>query len=212
VLLELREPHVDRAGEFAGAAGQALIERIDVIAHRLGYILGALAQALHQFAAIGLHGAVELGDVTGDQAAERVGVARDLFAERGAALVEHVLEGLQARGQHVLDRVAAAVEHLRQGFGVLAEVVDHRVAGRTQRGVHFLGAGGDSFGHLAAGLGEGVVELLRAARHGLDGDGGFLREALRDLVEPGAHHLLQAGGEVGKLVVHVLGLEIEAVR
>ena len=63
---------------------------------------------------------------------------------------------------------------------------------------------------LAAGLGEGVVEGLRAARHDLDGDGGFLREALRDLVEPGAHHLLQAGGEFGELVVHVLGLEIEA--
>ena len=40
--------------------------------------------------------------------------------------------------------------------------------------------------------------------------GGLLREALRDLVEPRRHHLLQAGGEVGELVVHVLGLEIEA--
>ena len=76
--------------------------------------------------------------------------------------------------------------------------------------VHLLGAGGDGFGHLAAGLGEGVVELLRAARHGFDGDGGLLREALRDLVEPGGHHLLQAGGEVGEFVVDIVGLEIEA--
>ncbi len=56
---------VERAGELAGAAADALIEGIDVIAHRLGHILGALAQPLHQFAAIGFHGAVELGDVAG---------------------------------------------------------------------------------------------------------------------------------------------------
>ena len=104
------EPLVERAGEFAGAAGDALVEGVDVIAHRFGHILGALAEPLDQFAAIGLHGAVEFGDVAGDQVAERGGVARDFLAERGAAVVEHVLEGLQARGQHVLDRVAAGVE------------------------------------------------------------------------------------------------------
>ena len=61
-----------------------------------------------------------------------------------------------------------------------------------------------------AGLGEGVVEVLRAARHIFDGDGGVLREAMRDLVEPGGHHLLQADGDVGELVVHGLRLETEA--
>ena len=63
---------------------------------------------------------------------------------------------------------------------------------------------------LAAGLGERVGELLRAARHGFDGDGRLLREALRHLVEPRGHHLLQAGGELGEFVVHVVGLEAEA--
>ena len=242
-LLELREAGVDRTGDLAGVAGDALIESVDVIAHRLGDVLGALTEPFHQFAAIGLHGAVELGDVAGDQAAERRGVARDLLAERGAAVVEHVLEGLQARAQHGLDLVAAVGEHMRQAFGVLAEGIGHRVAaldhgvgnaragllqlgdhvaaaqaqiehqrvaGRTQRRIHFLGAGGDGFGHLTAGLREGVVELLRAARHGFDGDGGLLREALRDLVEPGGHHLLQADAEVGEIVVDMVGLEIEA--
>ena len=38
------------------------------------------------------------------------GVARDLLGELGAAVVEHFLEGLQARGQHVFDGFAAAVE------------------------------------------------------------------------------------------------------
>ena len=111
-LLELREPLVDRAGEFAGAAVDALVEGVDVIAHRFGHVLGALAEAFDQFAAVGLHGAVELGHVAGDEAAERGGVARDLLAELGAALVEHVLEGLQARCQHLLDGVAAGVERL----------------------------------------------------------------------------------------------------
>ena len=80
VLLELRQPLVDRAGELAGAAVDALIEGVDVIAHRFGHILGALAEPLDQFAAVGLHGAVELGHVAGDQAAERAGVARDFLA------------------------------------------------------------------------------------------------------------------------------------
>ena len=91
-----------------------------------------------------------------------------------------------------------------------AEVEHQRVAGRAQRRVDLVGAGGDLVGHVRAGVGERVGELLRAAGHGLDGDGGLLREALRDLIEPRAHHLLQAAGEIGELVVHVLGLEVEA--
>ncbi len=122
-LLELREPLIERAGELAGAAVDALVEGVDVIAHRLGDVLGALAQPLDQFAAIGLHGAVELGDVAGDQAAERRGVARNLLGERGAAVVEHVLEGLQARAQHVLDRVAAAVERTSASASALSRKV-----------------------------------------------------------------------------------------
>ena len=69
---------------------------------------GALAEPLDQLAAVGLHGAVELAEVAGDEVAERRGIARDLFAELGAAVVEHVLERLQPRRQHFAHRVAAA--------------------------------------------------------------------------------------------------------
>ncbi len=109
--------------------------------------------------------------------------------------------------------LAPVCSSLADDFAAAPAQVDHqRVAGRPQRGVHFVGAGGDGVGHLAAGLGKVVGELLRAVRHVLDGDGGFLRKALRDLIEPGAHHLLQARGELGEFVVHVLGLETEAGR
>ena len=241
--LELRQALVERAGDLAGPAGDALIERVDIVAHRLGDVLRALAETLDQFAAVGLHGVVEFGDVAGDQVAEVAGVARDFLGELGAALVEHFLEGLQARRQHVLDRFAAAVERGDERFGAVAEgvrdriaaardgvgdaragllelgddvaaaqgQVEHeRVAGRAQGRVDLVGAGGDRLGQPRARIGDGVGELLRAARHGFDGDRRLLREALRNLVEPRAHHLLQAGREIGELVVHVFGLEIEA--
>ena len=71
-------------------------ERIDV-----GDFLGALAQPLDQLAAVDLDGAVELGEVLRDQVAERLGVARNLLGELGAAMGEHLLERLQARGEHL---------------------------------------------------------------------------------------------------------------
>ena len=76
------------------------IEIVDVDAHRLGDFVGALAQPLHQLAAIDLHGAVEFGEMLGDQIAERLRVARNLLGELGAAMGEHLLERLQARAEH----------------------------------------------------------------------------------------------------------------
>ena len=61
VLLELREPLVERAATVVGLGRDALVEGVEIIAHGLGDVLGALAEAVDQFAAIGFHGAVELG-------------------------------------------------------------------------------------------------------------------------------------------------------
>ena len=195
-LLELREPLIERAAELAGAPAHALVERIDVIAHGLGHVLGALAEPLHQFAAIGLHGAVELGDVAGDQVAERGGVARDLLGQLGAAVVEHVLEGLQARRQHVLDRVAAVVERGHQGFGAVAEGVGHRVAaaddgvgdaraGLLQLGDHVASAQAEVEHQRVAGRAQRRVDLV-----GAGGDGfGHARAGVGD----GVGELLASG-------------------
>ena len=38
-FLELREPRIKRGAEFVAAAGDALVEGVDVIAHRLGHVL-----------------------------------------------------------------------------------------------------------------------------------------------------------------------------
>jgi len=39
------------------------VEAVDVVVHRAGHFGGALAETFDQLAAIGLHGAVELGEV-----------------------------------------------------------------------------------------------------------------------------------------------------
>ena len=71
---------------------------------------------------------VELGDVAGDERAERRGIARDLLAQFGAAAVEHVLEGFEARDQHIADRFAADIERIDQRFRGLAEGIANGVA------------------------------------------------------------------------------------
>src|SRR6185437_6950474 len=71
---------------------------------------------------------VELGNVPGDQAAERGGVARNLLAELDAAMLEQVIEGFQARGEHPADRLAAIVDNGDHARGALAETVCSRGA------------------------------------------------------------------------------------
>jgi hypothetical protein len=103
--------------------------------------------------------------VGGDEISERGGIARDFLGQFRAAVVEHVLEGLQARGQHLLDRLAAAVERLRESFGVLAETVgdavavrDHAVgdalAGLFQPRYHIAAARGDILDQRIAGCAQ----------------------------------------------------------
>ena len=186
---------------------------------------------------------VELGDVAGNERAERRGIARDFLAEFGAAAVEHVLEGFEARDQHIADRFTADIECIDQRFrglaegvadgvaayddgvadartglfqlgdhlaAALAQIVGQRLAGRPHGRVHFVGARQDGVGDAVAGFGQRVGEGLRARAHRFDGGGRLLREAVRDLVEAAAHHLLQADGELGEFVVDVLALEVEA--
>ena len=204
-LLELREPCIDRTGKHAGVAVDALIEGVDVIAHRLGDVFGALTQPLHQFAAIGLHRTIELGHVAGDQAAERRAVARNLFAERGAALVEHVLEGLQARAQHGLDLVAAAGEDQRQAFGVGAEGIGDRVAaldhgvgdaraGLLQLGDDVAAAQAQIEHQRIAGRTQRGVYLLGAGGDGFGHLAAGLRERVVELLRAAGHGFDGDGG------------------
>jgi len=92
-----------------------------------------------------------------------------------------------------------------------AQVEHQAVPGGAQRVVHLVDAGDDGFIEPGAGAGETLGHLLRARRHVLDHGLGLLAKALMHLLELAAHHLLQARGQIGKLVVDVVGLKGEAV-
>ena len=208
-------------------------------AHRVGDFDGALAQPLHQLAAVDLHGAVEFGEVLGDQAAERAGVARDLLGELGAAVGEHFLERLQPRAQHLAHAVALGVDGRFQRVGGLAERVGHLAAAR-QDGLGDARAGFlELADHVAAaqrqvehqrlaGRLQGVVDVVGARRDRLGepaaGVGHLLGQrlrALRHLVGEllgGARHVRgdvlgaahQRLGDRQRLLRHVVGHMVEA--
>ena len=179
----------------------------------VGDFLGAFAQPLDHLAAIGLHGAVELAEVAGDEVAERGGVARDALGKLGAAVVEHVLERLQAGGEHLAHRVAAAADDLGERFRALAEGVADLVAalddglgdaraGLFELGDHVAAAQVEVEHERVAGGLERAVDLLDAARDrlgelvaGLDHDLGELLGAAGHHVEDRRRLLREAVGD-----------------
>ena len=76
-LLEAHELLVEAGGDLGRLGGDPGVEIVEVVVHRARDFLGALAQTLDHLAAVGLHRAVEFGEVAGDQIAERGGVAGD---------------------------------------------------------------------------------------------------------------------------------------
>ena len=73
--LDAIEALVERVADLRRLGGDPTVEILDVRAHRLGDLAGLLAETLHELAAVDLHGAVELGEVARDQAAECRAVA-----------------------------------------------------------------------------------------------------------------------------------------
>ncbi len=117
------EPLVEAGRDLGRLGADAGVEVVEVGPHRVDDFLGALAEPFDHFAAVGLHGAVELAEVAGDEVAERRGVARDVLRQLGAAVVEHVLERLQAGGEHFAHRVAAGADGLGERFSALSRNV-----------------------------------------------------------------------------------------
>ena len=93
------EPLLQRGGDLGRLRGDAGVETVDVAVQRFGDFLRACAKPFDELGTVGLHRPVELGEVAGDQVAERRGIARDLLAERGAGMVEHLLERGEPRRQ-----------------------------------------------------------------------------------------------------------------
>jgi len=71
----------------------------------------------------GFHGAVELGEMAGDEVAKRRRIAGDAFGKLGAVVGEHLLEGLQPLCQHVAHHVAARRDRGGKRFGIAAEML-----------------------------------------------------------------------------------------
>ena len=156
------------------------VEIVQVVAHRARNVLRALAETLDHLAAVGLHGAVELGKMAGDEIAERAGVACDPFGELGAAVVEHVLERLQPRREQVAHRVAAVGDDVGEFAAALVEHVLERLQPNREQFAHHIVATVNHVGELAAALMEHVLERLQPGR------------------EQVAHRLAAAGDHVGK--------------
>ena len=241
-ILEAPETLVESGGDLVGLRGDAIVEIVDVASHRLGDVLRARAEPLDEFGAVSLHRAVEFGEMPGDEISERRGIARNLFAEFGAGVIEHLLESGKARRQHLFHGVAARGNDADDVLGALANRVGHRGAARNQRlgdaiagllqlGRHFaaaqievenerlargleravdlVGAGRDRFGQLARGFDDGVGELLRPPDHQIDHRERFLGEIFGNPVEPGIHHVFEAGGDFGEFLADVIGLKIK---
>ena len=195
-VAEAGELLVEAGGDLGRLGGDAGIEIVEVVAHRAGNVLRALAQPLDHLAAIGLHGAVELGEVAGDQIAERGRIAGDALGELGAAVIEHVLERLQPRRQHLAHRVAAVADHVGEHFGALAELV------------------GDPVAALDDGVGDARAGLLELGDHVAAAQAEVEHQRIAGVLERGVHFLDAAGDGVGEPVAgldHQLGHLLRAI-
>ena len=114
-VLEADELLVEAGQDFGRLGADAGVEVVQVVPHRGDDFLGAVAEALDHFAAVGLHRAVELAEVAGDEVAEGGGVARDALRQLRAAVVEHVLDAC-SRGRHFAHRVAARADGVGERF------------------------------------------------------------------------------------------------
>src|SRR5262245_54765739 len=170
------------------------VEIVEIVAHRARNVLRALAETFDHFAAVGLHGAVELGKMAGDEIAERAGVARDPFGELGAALIEHGLECLQPCRQQLAHRVAADGDHVGELAAPLIEHVLERLQPRRQQFAHRVPAAGNHVGELAAALVEHVIERLQPRRQLL------------------AYRVPARGDQVGKLAAALIEHGLEGLQ
>ncbi len=180
-----------------------------------------MAHALDDFAAEGFHRAIELGDVAGDQGAERAAVACEFLGEFGALVLHQLVERAHLQAQRVV-----------RGLGLADDLGDQRIDGGVQRFAGLVAAGHDVIGQPVAGfvdladevaaaqlefeqervarILQVVVDLLGPLGDAVDDDGRALLELADDAVDPLVQHFVDAVGQIREFVMHVTGLEVEA--
>jgi hypothetical protein len=141
---ELNQALVERGGDLAAVRGQAGIERVDIGLQALRDILRALTHAVDDVAAKGFDGAIEFGNVAGNEGAQRAAVARE-FLRKLAALVLH----------QFVESAHLQAERIVRGFGLAHDFRHKRVHGDVER-IAGLVAAAENLGREAV---AGVVDL-----------------------------------------------------
>src|SRR5262249_17397133 len=109
---------------WGGAGG---VKFVQMAARGAEMVRRAPAETIDHLTAISPHGAVEFGEMSGDEIAQRGGVASDAFRQLRAAVVEHVLERLQPRREKFAHRVAAARDRVgERGPALIEHVLERR--------------------------------------------------------------------------------------
>ena len=218
----MRQALVEGGGDFAAICREAGVEVLDILLQAVGDILRALAHALDDLAAEGFDGTVEFGDVTGDQRTKRAAVAGETFGKFSALVLHQLVEGVDLLRQGVV-----------RALGLIQNAGDQRVRGGIERVSRLVAAGQDVGRETLAGLVDladeitaaqfeleeqgiagilqGIMDLLGTFGNALDDRGRALLEVADDAVDPLAQHVVDPIGKIGEFVVHVTGLEIEAV-
>ncbi|CEG07381.1 hypothetical protein BN961_00770 [Afipia felis] len=218
--LEDAKAFVEGVADLGAMRSDARVEGVDIGFQAVGNALGVLAHALDDLAAIGLHRAVELRDVTRDQCAERAAVAGEFLGQLATLFTHQRLERGNAGGEGFV-----------RAFGLARDLGDQRVDGDVEGFAHLVAAGEDvvrktgaGLVHLrgevdgaqlhlvqqrVAGILEGVVNLLGAQRDAVDDRIGTLFEVAGDALDAVVEQLMDVVGEFGEFVVDVAGFEIE---
>ena len=105
---------------------------------------------------------------------------------------------------------AGLLQLVRHFAAAQIEIDDERFARRFERAVDLFGADRDRLRQLVRGFDDGFGQFLRSSDHEVDDGERFLGERFGDPVEPGGHHIFEAGSDLGEFLADVIGLEIEA--
>ena len=203
--LELHQALVERGGDLAAVRGQPRVECIDIALQGFGDVLRALAHAFDDFAAEGFDGAIELGNVAGDQGAEGAAVAGEFFREFSALVLHQFVEGAHLQTERVV-RI----------FGLADDLRHQRVHRHVERVACLVAGGEDVRREAVAGFVDlvhqiaaaqlklqqqrvarvlqQVVNLFGALGNPVHDGGGALLEFGCDAVDPLVQHLVHAVG------------------
>ncbi len=219
--LELHQTLIERGRDGSAIGVEPAVEGVDIVLQAVGDVLGAFAHALDDLPAEGLDGAVELGNVTCDQRAERAAVAGKSLGKLAALALHQLVEGAHLQAERVVgvlgladdlghQRVYRHVQRVARLVAAGKYVGGEPVAGVVDLAHQVAAAQLELEQQRIAGILQGVVQLLGAIGDRVDDAVGALLEVAGDAVDPLVQKFVDPVGQVDELVMDVPGLEVEA--